>query len=435
VEIMVSMRISIIGTGYVGTVTGTCFAHLGNDVICVDVDPNRVESMNRGVPPIYEEGLEELLKAHAGTNLTATLDYDDAILHSDISFICVPTPTDESGKIDLRFVREASRSIGERLKKKSSYHVVVVKSTVVPQTTHSVVTPILEEASGKKSGRDFGVGMNPEFLREGKAVYDFQNPDRIVVGGDDPKAQAVIKSLYSGYSCPILEVDTKTAEMIKYVSNSFLATKISFSNEVGNICKRLGIDTYKVMEGVGMDARISPFFLNSGLGFGGSCFPKDVKALIGKAADVDYEPILLKTVLLVNEHQPGMLLRLLKLHVPVLKDKRIAVLGLAFKNDTDDIRESRAINVIGSLLAEGAHVVAYDPMAAGHMKRVFPNIEYQNTAAGALDGADACIVATEWAEFRALDSEFSKMKKPIVIDGRKMVDPKGKNIIYEGICW
>jgi UDPglucose 6-dehydrogenase len=390
--------------------------------------------MNAGIPPIYEEGLEELLKAHAGKNLRATLDYDDAMAHSDISFICVPTPTDDSGKIDLRFVKEASRSIGQRLRNKSSYHVVVVKSTVVPQTTQSVVTPILEEASGKKAGVDFGVGMNPEFLREGKAVYDFQDPDRIVIGGDDPKAQAVIKSLYSGYKCPILEVDTKTAEMIKYVSNAFLATKISFSNEVGNICKRLGIDTYKVMEGVGLDARISPFFLNSGLGFGGSCFPKDVKALIGKAADVNYEPVLLKTVLLVNDHQPQMLLRLLKLHVPDLKGKRIAVLGLAFKNDTDDIRESRAIPVIGSLLAEGAEVVGYDPMASGHMKKVYPNIEYAKSADEALVGADACIVATEWAEFRKLDS-FKSMRKPIVIDGRKMVDPKGKNIIYEGICW
>jgi UDPglucose 6-dehydrogenase len=432
---MVSMRISIIGTGYVGTVTGVCFAHLGNDVICVDHGPKKVEMINRGVPPIYEEGLEELLKAHAGKNLRATVDYDDAIANSDISFICVPTPTDESGKIDLHAIKEASRSIGERLKNKTSYHVVVVKSTVVPQTTQSVVTPILEEASGKKAGIDFGVGMNPEFLREGKAIYDFMNPDRIVIGGDDPKAQAIIKKLYEGYACPILEVDTKTAEMIKYVSNSFLATKISFSNEVGNICKRLGIDTYKVMEGVGLDTRISPHFLNSGLGFGGSCFPKDVKALIGKAADVDYEPVLLKTVLKVNESQPEMLLRLLKKHVPDLKGKRIAVLGLAFKNDTDDIRESRAIPVIGSLLAEGARVAAYDPMAAGHMKMVYPNIEYYKSADEALAGADACIIATEWAEFKKLNGHFAKMKKPVVIDGRKMVDPMGKDIMYEGLCW
>ncbi len=429
------MKISIIGTGYVGTVTGACFAHLGNDVVCVDVDQKRVDMLNSAVPPIYEEGLEELLKAHSGKNLRATLDYDDAINHTDISFICVPTPCDDSGKIDLRFIREASRSIGKRLKNKNSYHVVVVKSTVVPQTTEKAVTSELEKESGKKAGKDFGVGMNPEFLREGKAVYDFQHPDRIVIGADDAKASKIIKSLYASYTCPILETDTKTAEMIKYVSNSFLATKISFSNEVGNICKRLGIDTYKVMKGVGMDARISPQFLNSGLGFGGSCFPKDVKALIGKASEVDYEPVLLKTVLKVNDAQPDMLMQLLKKHVPDLKSKKIAVLGLAFKNDTDDIRESRAIAVIGALLAEGASVSAYDPMAAENMKRVFPNISYHKTSADALKDADACIIATEWGEFSKLNREFECMKKRIVIDGRKVLDPEGKEIIYEGLCW
>ncbi|CAJ37491.1 UDP-glucose dehydrogenase family protein [Methanocella arvoryzae] len=429
------MKISIIGTGYVGTVTGTCFAHRGNDVICVDVDPGRINKINQGIPPIYEEGLEELLKEHAGKNLEATADYDYAITNSDISFICVPTPTDASGKIDLRFIREASRSIGERLKNKSSYHVVVVKSTVVPETTEKVVTPILEQASGKKAGKDFGVGMNPEFLREGKAVYDFMNPDRIVVGADDPMAGEVIRNLYAGYTCPILTADTKTAEMIKYVSNAFLATKISFSNEVGNICKLLGIDTYKVMEGVGLDARISPHFLRSGLGFGGSCFPKDVKALVGKASEVDYEPILLKTVLEVNERQPLIALRLLKKHVPDLNGKKIAVLGLAFKNDTDDIRESRAIPLIGMLLAEGAVVTAYDPMASEHMKNVYPNISYFSNAGDALDGADACLIATEWGEFGKLNGEFGRMKSKIVIDGRRVVNPDIKGITYEGICW
>lgn len=429
------MRISIIGTGYVGTVTGTCFAHMGHEVICVDVDPERVKKINAGVPPIYEEGLEELLRTHAGKNLKATLDYDEAIAHTDISFICVPTPTDADGKIDLRFVREASRSIGQRLKAKKSYHVVVVKSTVVPGTTRGVATPLLEQTSGKTAGVGFGMGMNPEFLREGKAVYDFQHPDRVVIGADDPKAAAVIRQLYAGYTCPVLDMDTKTAEMIKYVSNAFLATKISFSNEVGNICKRLGIDTYKVMEGVGLDARISPHFLRSGLGFGGSCFPKDVKALIGKASEVDYEPLLLKTVLQVNDRQPEIAIRILKKHLPDLKGKKIAVLGLAFKDDTDDIRESRAIPLIGMLLAEGAHVTAYDRMAAEHMKKVYPNVAYCPTAGDALEGADACLIATEWKEFALLNGEFSRMKTKIVIDGRKVVDPRGKDIIYEGLCW
>lgn len=429
------MRISIIGTGYVGAVTGACFAHMGHEVVCVDVDPERVKKINAGVPPIYEEGLEELLRAHAGKNLRATLDYDAAIAGTDISFICVPTPTDESGKIDLRFIREASMSIGKRLKEKKSYHVVVIKSTVVPGTTSGVATPLLEQESGKKAGLGFGTGMNPEFLREGKAVHDFQHPDRIVIGADDPKAAAVIRELYSGYACPVLETDTKTAEMIKYVSNAFLATKISFSNEVGNICKRLGIDTYKVMEGVGLDARISPHFLRSGLGFGGSCFPKDVKALIGKASEVDYDPLLLKTVLKVNDRQPEIALRLLKKHVPDLREKKIAVLGLAFKDDTDDIRESRAIPLIGMLLAEGAVVTAYDRMAAEHMKKVYPNITYCPTAGDALEGADACLIATEWKEFGQLNGEFARMKSRIVIDGRNVLDPRGKDIIYEGLCW
>jgi UDPglucose 6-dehydrogenase len=429
------MRISIIGTGYVGTVTGTCFAHMGHEVTCVDVDPERVKKINAGLPPIYEEGLEELLRSYAGKSLKATLDYDAAIANTDISFICVPTPTDADGKIDLRFIREASRSIGQRLKDKKSYHVVVVKSTVVPGTTAGVATPILEKESGKKAGVGFGMGMNPEFLREGKAVYDFQHPDRIVIGADDPKAAAIIRQLYAGYTCPILDTDTKTAEMIKYVSNAFLATKISFSNEVGNICKRLGIDTYKVMEGVGLDARISPHFLRSGLGFGGSCFPKDVKALIGKAGEVDYEPLLLKTVLQVNDRQPEIALRILKKHVPDLKGKKIAVLGLAFKDDTDDIRESRAIPLIGMLIAEGADVRAYDRLAAEHMKKVYPNIVYCPTAGDALEGADACLIATEWKEFTLLNGEFSRMKTKIVIDGRKVVDPLGKDIIYEGLCW
>lgn len=429
------MRISIIGTGYVGTVTGACFAHLGHEVVCVDVDAQRVEKINAGVPPIYEEGLEQILKAHAGKNLKATLDYDAAIANTDISFICVPTPTDENGKIDLRFIRDASRSIGQRLKNKKSYHVVVVKSTVVPGTTSGSATPILEQESGKKAGSGFGVGMNPEFLREGKAVYDFQHPDRVVIGADDPRAAAVIGELYAGYTCPVLQVDTKTAEMIKYVSNAFLATKISFSNEVGNICKRLGIDTYRVMEGVGMDARISPHFLRSGLGFGGSCFPKDVKALIGKADEAGYEPLMLKTVLKVNDRQPENAIKMLKKHVPDLNGKHITVLGLAFKDDTDDIRESRAIPLIGMLLAEGAVVTAYDPMAAGHMKKVYPDIAYRNNAGDALDGADACIIATEWSEFARLNGEFKRMKTRIVIDGRRMIDSRGKDITYEGLCW
>ena len=427
------MKISVIGTGYVGTVSGTCFAELGHEVICVDVDRSKVDQINAGVPPIYEEGLSELLKKHAGKRLHATSDYDLAVMNSDVSFICVGTPSDSNGNIDLGIVRAASASLGEALKKKKSYHVVVVKSTVVPETTEKVVLPIIEKYSGKSS-QDFGIAMNPEFLREGKAVHDFMNPDKIVVGSLDKRSGDIVASLYSGLPCEVTRTNTRTAEMIKYVNNSFLATKISFSNEVGNICKELGIDTYEVMKAVGKDFRIGPHFLNSGAGFGGSCFPKDVKALIGKAQDIGYEPQLLKSVIAVNEKQPSRMIKLLEDKLGSIKGKKITVLGLAFKNDTDDIRESRSIEVIKELLENGAKVLAYDPMANENMKKLFGSVEYHDSAIDALSGADACLLMTEWEEFRKLDKEFHVMKKRLVIDGRHMLTP-GKDIEYVGLCW
>ena len=273
------MKISVIGTGYVGTVSGVCFAELGHNVICVDVDKTKIDQINAGIPPIYEEGLSELLKKHSGHRISATSDYEFAVMNSDVSFICVGTPSDHEGNIDLGIVRAASASLGEALKKKKGYHVIVVKSTVVPETTEKVVLPIIEKYSGKRAG-DFGIAMNPEFLREGKAVHDFMHPDKIVVGSLDKRSSDIVASLYSGLDCEITRTNPRTAEMIKYVNNSFLATKISFSNEIGNICKELGIDTYEVMKAVGKDFRIGTHFFNSGAGFGGSCFPKDIKALI-----------------------------------------------------------------------------------------------------------------------------------------------------------
>jgi len=427
------MKISVIGTGYVGTVSGTCFAELGHEVICVDVDRSKVDQINAGVPPIYEEGLSELLKKHSGKRIHATSDYDMAVMNSDVSFICVGTPSDSNGNIDLGIVRAASASLGEALKKKKSYHVIIVKSTVVPETTEKVVLPIIEKYSGK-GARDFGIAMNPEFLREGKAVHDFMHPDKIVVGSLDKKAGDIVASLYSGLDCEVTRTNPRTAEMIKYVNNSFLATKISFSNEVGNICKELGINTYEVMKAVGKDFRIGPHFLNSGAGFGGSCFPKDVKALIGKALEIGYEPKLLKSVIAVNEKQPSRMVKLLKDKVGSIKGKKITVLGLAFKNDTDDIRESRSIQVIKELLDNGAKVQAYDPMANENMKKLFGNVEYHDSAVNALRGVDACLVMTEWEEFRQLDKEFQVMKKRLVIDGRHMLTPE-KDIEYVGLCW
>ncbi len=422
-----------------GTVTAACFAELGHNVVCIDIDPGKVDMINRGQPPIYEEGLEELLKKHACKNIRATTDYDDAVANTDISFICVGTPSDDSGNIDLGIVEAASRSLGSAIGKKDSYHVVVIKSTVVPETTEKIVVPIIEQASGRKPGVDFGAGMNPEFLREGKAVHDFMHPDKIVVGAIDQRSDYTISALYAGlecqikHTCQITHTDPGTAEMIKYVNNSFLATKISFSNEIGNICKKLGIDTYKVMEAVGKDSRISPDFLNSGAGFGGSCFPKDVKALIGKAKELGYEPGLLESVINVNEVQPLMMIDLLESCIGELDGKRIAVLGLAFKNDTDDIRESRAIPVIRALLDKGAKVSSYDPMAADNMKAIYPDIEYCESVIHALKGADGCLIMTEWDEFKGLCSEFKVMRRPLVVDGRNVI--QCEDIEYVGLCW
>jgi len=431
------MKISIIGSGYVGSVTAACFAELGHDVICIDIDEEKIEQINAGIPPIYEEGLGELMQKHVSVRLSATSDYDYAVWNSDISFICVGTPSGEHGSIDLSIVRSASKSLGRALSKKDRYHIVVVKSTVVPETTEKIVLPILEENSGKRAGADFGIGMNPEFLREGKAVYDFMHPDKIVIGAIDERSGAIISELYRDIDCEITRTNPRTAEMIKYVNNSFLAAKISFSNEIGNICKRLDIDTYEVMRAVGTDFRISANFLNSGAGFGGSCFPKDVKALIAKAKDTGYDPILLESVINVNEQQPLRMIELLEGRIGSIDGKRIAVLGLAFKNETDDIRESRSIPVIAELLRLAAEVAAYDPMASGNMKKIFNNVTYCDSVIEALRNADACFVMTEWDQFRSLDTEFGVMKNRVVIDGRHMIQVQDieQDIDYVGLCW
>jgi UDPglucose 6-dehydrogenase len=431
------MKVSIIGSGYVGSVSAACFAELGHEVICIDIDEEKVRQINAGIPPIWEEGLGELMSKYAEKSLIATSDYDYAVQNTDVSFICVGTPSDEDGSIDLGIVKAASASLGRAIGKKDHYHVVVVKSTVVPETTEKVVLPLIEEYSGKTAGRDFGIAMNPEFLREGKAVYDFMHPDKIVVGAIDKRSGFVVSELYRELDCEVTHTNPRTAEMIKYVNNSFLATKISFANEVGNICKLLDIDTYEVMDAVGTDFRIERNFLNCGAGFGGSCFPKDVKALIGKARDINYDPELLRSVVNVNDRQPLKMIELLQEKIGELKKKRVAVLGLAFKNDTDDIRESRSIPVIAELLRLDADVVAYDPMAAESMKKIFGNVVYTDTAAEALVDADGCLIMTEWGEFKELDAEFNAMADRVVIDGRHMIKPKdiSINIDYEGLCW
>ncbi|WP_010479310.1 UDP-glucose dehydrogenase family protein [Thermococcus zilligii] len=427
------MRISVVGSGYVGLVTGMGFVKLGNEVIFVDVDENKIQMINNAQPPIYEEGLEELMREFKG-KYHATKDYKEAIMNSDVTFIAVGTPSREDGSIDLKYVKAASKSIGEALKEKKDYHAVVVKSTVLPGTTEEVVKPILEETSGKKAFKDFGLAMNPEFLREGVALSDFLNPDRIVIGVQDERTKKVLEELYTPINAPKLFTDIKTAEMIKYASNAFLATKISFANEIGNICKKLGIDSWKVFEGVGLDHRISPHFFRTGIGWGGSCFPKDMRALIRKAEELGEDPIILKAVVEVNERQPLKLIELLKKHVPDLKGKKIGVLGLTFKPNTDDVRETRAYVVVKKLLEEGASVIAYDPQGMENFKRSYPDvggrIEYASTPEEVLKSSDIVLIVTEWPEFEGLDYSGK-----IVVDGRRVRAAEGTAGIYEGVCW
>ncbi|AAB90929.1 UDP-glucose dehydrogenase (ugd-1) [Archaeoglobus fulgidus DSM 4304] len=313
------MKVSIIGCGYVGLVTGLGFAELGNPVVFVDSNGSKIKSINDLIPPIYEPGLEELIKKNEG-KFYATNDYFEALDNSEVSFICVGTPSKEDGSLDLRQVEEASSKLGKALAEKE-FHVIVVKSTVLPGTTENFVKPIIEKESGKKAFDDFGLAMNPEFLREGNAVEDFFNPDRIVIGVKDERTKSVLEELYKPFDCPKLITEIKTAEMIKYASNAFLATKISFANEIGNICKKLGIDVYKVFEGVGLDHRINPSFFRAGIGFGGSCFPKDVRALIRKSEELGEDLQILKAVIEVNEKQPLKMIELLKKHIPDLRGK------------------------------------------------------------------------------------------------------------------
>jgi len=410
----------------VGAITGACFAELGNEVVFVDNDPRKVSIISEGRSPIYEPGLEDVLQRNL-ERISATGDTRGAVLSTDVTFICVGTPSREDGSIDLSFVEQVSRDIGDALKDKEG-HVVVVKSTVLSGSTENVVGRTMEEVSGKRAHAGFGLASNPEFLREGSAVHDVFHPDRVVLGTEDAMSLRVLEELYDPFDCPVLVTDIATAEMIKYVSNAFLATKISFANEVGNLCKHRGLDTAKVFEGVGLDHRISPQFFRSGIGFGGSCFPKDVRALLSQMHESGLSQGILDAVVAGNEAQPLRAVELLKGHLPDLKGKRVGILGLAFKPDTDDIRESRAVPIIERLLEEGAEVIAYDPLAADNFKALFPAIAYASSAAEALD-SDAVIIATEWKEFEDLDYDGKT-----VIDGRRVEKAKSA-AVYEGVCW
>lgn len=443
------MKVSIIGTGYVGLVTGVCLAEKGHQVTCVDVDQAKVDSINSGIPPIYERGLEDLLKKHIGGRLRATTDLARAVQETDLSLIAVGTPFD-GREIDLTFIKAVSKAIGHALRKKLGYHAVIVKSTVVPGTTDEVVRPILEEASGKKAGVDFGVGMNPEFLTEGEAINDFLWPDRIVLGGMDRATVDQQAGLYEGFpGVEVLRTNNKTAEMIKYTSNALLATLISFSNEIANLCTAVSdVDVVDVMRGVHASRYLSvdlsegkkvqpPIvsFLAAGCGFGGSCFPKDVKALAAQGERLNTPMHVLDAVLKVNEQQPQKIIQLLKKHFPSLKGLRVSILGLAFRPDTNDMRESPAIPIVRSLLRDGAVVKGYDPVATDEARKIFSAQELQlcETLAEAVSKTDAVVLVTRWDEFRNVPELLAYQNPPpLFVDGRRLVD-KGKIARYEGI--
>ncbi len=425
---MRGMNISVIGTGYVGTVTGTCFADLGNRVVCADVDARKIERLRAGDPIIYEPGLEELLaKNLQAGRLEFTADVARAVDHGDVIFICVGTPPRSNGEADLSFVQNVARSIGAAMR---SYKVVVNKSTV-PVGTYDLVRRAVKDALEGRT-TEFDVVSNPEFLREGAAVRDFQNPDRIVVGTDSERAKEILNKLYgpvTRITRPIMYTTIPSAELIKYASNAMLATRISFMNELSHLCEAVGADIGDVARGMGLDSRIGSRFLQAGCGYGGSCFPKDVKALAQVLEQHGLTSTLLQAVDYINERQKRSIVQRLKKLLPELEGKTIAIWGLAFKPRTDDIREAPSVTVIEQLLRSYARVRAFDPEAMDNARKAFSGDErvyFARDAYDALAGADALLVLTEWDEFREPDFGRMKelMKSAIIVDGRNVFVPE-----------
>jgi len=414
------MQVSVVGSGYVGTTIAAALADAGHEVTAVDIDPDVVAAINAGESPIAEPGVGELVTRHSGDRLTATTEYAD-IADTELSLIAVQTPEREDGSIDPSYVEMAAESLGEVV---DDDHVVAVKSTVIPNVLEERIEPLLGGAT---------LAANPEFQREGSALADFREPHKIVVGADDEFAYEQLERLYASIiesaDPAIVRTGLREAMMIKYANNAFLASKISLINDIGNVCKAYGVDTYEVAEAIGLDPRIGAAFLRSGVGWGGSCFPKDTSALVQAARDREYEPAMLVAAREVNDRQPGRMLDLLETHVDPA-GKRIAVLGLAFKPGTDDTRNSRAIPIVEGLQKRGASVVGYDPVATLPER----NLEHADSAADALEGAHAALVVTDWDEFEALDDEFDRMAEPIVVDGRRVISRRD-GITYEGITW
>jgi UDPglucose 6-dehydrogenase len=411
------MKISIIGTGYVGLVAGACFADLGNKVICVDIDYEKIKSLQNGIMPIFEPGLEEMVKRNVSENrLSFTTNLSEAVKQSEIVFIAVGTPEKGDGSVDMQYVIKAAEEIG----KAANGPLIVVDKSTVPVGTSTQVEQIIS----KNTKHKVSVVSNPEFLREGSAINDFFKPDRIIIGSKDEKAAKTISELYKPLDTEMLITTPESAELIKYASNSFLATKISFINEIAAICEIVGADVTEVAKGMGLDKRIGKHFLNAGAGYGGSCFPKDVSALKKTAEKLGYNFKILEAVETVNENQKKLPVKKLKKEIPDLKGKKITIFGLAFKPNTDDMREASSIVIIKDLLAEKAEVVAVDPIAEKNAKKIFQNITFSKDPYTAAENSHAIILITEWREFLELDYKkiSQKMKSKIIIDARNALD-------------
>jgi UDPglucose 6-dehydrogenase len=417
------MNICVIGVGYVGLVTGACFAEFGIKVTCVDNDREKITGLQQGKIPIYEPGLEELvLKNIREKRLQFTDNLEEGVKHSLVVFIAVGTPSDKEGRADLRYVKEVAEAIGRTM---DGYKIIVTKSTV-PVGTGQLISRIVRQHQKKK--HPFDIVSNPEFLREGSAIEDFMHPNRVIIGAQSDQAVAIMKDLYSPLyliETPFVITGVETAEMIKYASNAFLATKISFINEMANICERVGADVHQVARGMGLDQRIGPKFLHPGPGFGGSCFPKDTQAIVQLAQSLDYEFEIVKAVLKVNQRQKQIMVdKIVKVAGP-LKGKTLGVLGLTFKPNTDDIREAPALAIIRKLQALGARIQSFDPAGMPEARKLLKKVDFKEDLYGAGQGADALILITEWNQFRNIDWGRMKglLKRPVVIDLRNIYDP------------
>ncbi|MBV8212484.1 MAG: UDP-glucose/GDP-mannose dehydrogenase family protein [Verrucomicrobia bacterium] len=417
------MEISIVGSGYVGLVTGTCFAEVGHNVTCVDNDERKVKALQGGIIPIYEPGLEDLVHRNvAARRLRFTTSIEQGVENSQVIFIAVPTPPQSDGSVDLTYIEKVAREIASVLK---SYRVIVDKSTVPVKTGEKVADTIRRY---NKADAEFDVVSNPEFLREGCAVDDLMHPDRIVIGANSDRALALMRKIYEPFMAPVMVTDINSAELIKHAANSFLALKISYINAVSAICEASGADIEKVADGIGADKRIGRSFLSAGLGYGGSCFPKDIAAFIAISEQLGTPFNLLKEVQRINQNQRERFIKKLRDTLWVLKEKRLAVWGLTFKPDTDDVRSSVAIELVNDLTREGAHVVAYDPKGIAKVRefKLCPDVVLAPSALEAVRDAEALIIATEWSQFENVD--FSEVRRlmhtPLIFDGRNLLDPK-----------